>query len=128
MSFSGLNGPPGALNCVPRRSLPKRRLVVFRLSLAEVSFKALVVGIQKIFIYLWTSPYPTDLWMIGNVAMGLMDLFYGVNKGRDVIKFIDEFIPRLKDLEKQNNKLKAEMMRSPRFKGKKIISTPHNTV
>jgi hypothetical protein len=38
--------------------LPKRRLVVFRLSLAEVSFKALVVGIQKIFIYLLTSPCP----------------------------------------------------------------------
>lgn len=58
----------------------------------------------------------TDLWMIGNVVMGLMDLFYGVNKGLDVIKFIDDFIPQLKSLEKQNEKLKQEMMANPRFK------------
>lgn len=59
----------------------------------------------------------TDLWMIGNVSMGLMDLFYGVNKEYDVIKFIDDFIPRLKSLEKQNDKLKNEMTQSDRFKG-----------
>ncbi|MBU0478563.1 hypothetical protein KKC91_08355 [bacterium] len=52
----------------------------------------------------------TDLWMIGNVVMDLMDLFYNVNKERDVIKFIDDFIPRLKSLKKQNDKLKQEMM------------------
>lgn len=57
-----------------------------------------------------------DLWMIGNVAMGLMDLFYGINKGHDTIKFIDDFIPRLKSLEKQNEKLKQEIMASPYFK------------
>lgn len=56
----------------------------------------------------------TDLWMIGNVAMGLMDLFYGVNKERSVIKFANGFIPRLKELEKQNHKLKNEMMLSDR--------------
>lgn len=57
-----------------------------------------------------------DLWMIGNIIMGLMDLFYGVNKDRNVIKFADDFIPRLKALEKQNDKLKNEMMQSDRFK------------
>lgn len=50
-----------------------------------------------------------DLWMIGNVAMGLMYLFYGINKNHGVIKFIDDFIPRLKDLENQNHKLKIEL-------------------
>ena len=58
----------------------------------------------------------TDLWMIGNVIMGLMDLFYGVNKNLDVLKFADGFIPRLKTLEKQNDKLKNEMMQSDRYK------------
>jgi len=62
----------------------------------------------------------TDLWMIGNIAMGLMDLFSGVNKNLGVVKFIDEFIPRLKSLEAQNHKLKDELMKNPRFKKEKI--------
>ena len=58
----------------------------------------------------------TDLWQIGNIAMGLMDLFYGVNKNLDVIKFVDDFIPRLKALETENHRLKAEMMSTERYK------------
>lgn len=58
----------------------------------------------------------TGLWQIGNIAMGLMDLFYGVNKNLNVVKFIDNFIPRLKKLESDNNRLKTEMMKSKRFK------------
>jgi len=58
----------------------------------------------------------TDLWQIGNVAMGLMDLFYGVNKNLDVIKFVDDFIPRLRSLETENHRLKAEMMSTERYK------------
>lgn len=58
----------------------------------------------------------TDLWQIGNIAMGLMDLFYGVNKDLDVIKFIDDFVPRLKTLEVENHRLRAEMMNTERFK------------
>lgn len=58
----------------------------------------------------------TDLWQIGNIAMGLMDLFYGVNKNLNVVKFVDDFIPRLKKLESDNNQLKTEMMESKRFK------------
>jgi hypothetical protein len=52
----------------------------------------------------------TDLWQIANIAMGLMDLFYGVNKNLNAIKFVPDFIPRLKKLEAENHKLKAEMM------------------
>ena len=58
----------------------------------------------------------TDLWQIGNIAMGLMDLFYGVNKDIKVIKFVDDFVPRLKALEAENHRLKAEMMSTDRFK------------
>ncbi len=58
----------------------------------------------------------TDLWQIGNIIMGLTDLFFGVNKDLDVIKFTDDFVPRLKDLEKENHRLKAMMMETDRFK------------
>lgn len=56
-----------------------------------------------------------DLWQMANIAMGLMDLFYGVNKSIGVIKFVDDFIPRLKALEAENLRLKTEMMSSQRF-------------
>ncbi len=52
----------------------------------------------------------TDLWQIGNIAMGLMDLFYGVNKNLNAIKFVDDFMFRLKKLEVENHKLKNEMI------------------
>jgi len=58
----------------------------------------------------------TDLWQTGNIAMGLMDLFYGVNKELGVIKFVDDFISRLKTLEAENHRLKAELMNNKRFK------------
>lgn len=58
----------------------------------------------------------TDLWQIGNIAMGLMDLFYGVNKDLGVIKFVGDFVARLKTLEVENHRLKAEMMKTDRYK------------
>lgn len=61
----------------------------------------------------------TDLWMIANVTMGIMDLFYGVNKDRNVLKFIDQFSSRLKALEEENHKLKALMMETDRYKAVK---------
>ncbi len=57
----------------------------------------------------------TDLWQIGNIAMGLLDLFYGVNQNLGVLKFVDDFAPRLKALEAENHRLKAEMMATDRF-------------
>ena len=51
----------------------------------------------------------TDLWMIGNISLGLMDLFYGVNKSVNTITFSETFIRRLKDLEANNHKIKAEL-------------------
>ncbi|HSD91661.1 MAG TPA: hypothetical protein VLB11_01370 [Methyloceanibacter sp.] len=57
-----------------------------------------------------------DLWMIGNIAVGLMDLFYGVNQGRDVIKLVDDFAPRLEKLWNTNKALHAEMTASERYK------------
>ncbi len=65
----------------------------------------------------------TNLWQIANIIMGLTDLLYGVNKSLGVIKFTDDFIPRLKALEVQNHKLKAEMMATDRYKNaQKLIA------
>ena len=58
----------------------------------------------------------TDLWFVANTALGLLDLFYGVNKQYNVFKFIDDFDAKFKQLVDQNNKLKAEMMNTERFK------------
>lgn len=57
----------------------------------------------------------TDLWFIANIALGLLDLFYGINKKYKVFKFVDDFMPRFKNLVKQNNGLKLEMMKNPRI-------------
>ena len=54
--------------------------------------------------------------------MGLIDLFYGVNKGRDVIKFVDDFVPRLKKLEAENHCLKAKMMKHERYRRAQRLS------
>ena len=58
----------------------------------------------------------SDLWFIANIALGLMDLFYGVNQQYRVFQLIDDFNAKFKQLLDQNNKLKSEMMQYPRFK------------
>lgn len=58
----------------------------------------------------------TNLWAVGNIIMGLMDLFYGVAKDHGGIVFADDFIQRLKTLETENHRLKAEMMETERYK------------
>ncbi len=56
------------------------------------------------------------LWHGANIAMVLLDLFYGVNEKYQVIQFADDFISKFQSLVEQNNKLKVEMMSSERFK------------
>jgi hypothetical protein len=57
-----------------------------------------------------------SLWNIANFAIGALDLFYGVNKDYSLITFSKDFEKRLGDLEKENIRLKEEMMQHPRFK------------
>lgn len=56
-----------------------------------------------------------DFFMVGNIALGLLDLFYGINKSCNQMTFIDDFVPCLKALEKINQELKAEAEKHPRF-------------
>jgi hypothetical protein len=57
----------------------------------------------------------TDLWTIGGVALGLMDLFYGVNAQYKVMEFIDRFRDQFGMLADQNRAIQNEMQSSERF-------------
>ncbi len=58
----------------------------------------------------------TELWRIGNIAISLLDLFFGVNQSVGSIKFVDDFSERLGILVERSNALRAEMMATERFK------------
>lgn len=49
----------------------------------------------------------TALWQTANIALGIMDLFYGVNKDIGALKFIDNFEKQLHELELENQQIKA---------------------
>jgi hypothetical protein len=51
-----------------------------------------------------------DIWLIANVARGIMDLFYGVNQTLGVIKLQDTWIERYRALCTENDRLKAEWL------------------
>ena len=57
-----------------------------------------------------------DLWSIANIAMGLMDLFYGINENYNRVTFSDSFVGELQALDKENARLKKIMMDTPNFK------------
>ena len=57
-----------------------------------------------------------DLWQIANVALGIMDLFYGVNQKLNVIKLQDGWSDEFQALAAENEQLKAEMLAHERFK------------
>jgi hypothetical protein len=58
----------------------------------------------------------TDLWMIGHAGLTLMYFFHEINQGRNVIKFVDNFLPVIEKLRADSNALRAEMMATERFK------------
>ena len=58
----------------------------------------------------------TDLWFVANTVLGLLDLFYGVNQQYKVFQLADDFDTKFKQLVAENNRLKAEMMSTDRFK------------
>jgi hypothetical protein len=57
-----------------------------------------------------------DLWHTGSIALTLMDLFYGVNQGRNVLDFFDDFPVHIDRLARENNALLDEMKATDRFK------------
>lgn len=57
-----------------------------------------------------------DFWVIGNVAMLLVDLFYGVNKDYKVLTFAEDFVGNLQSFETENKRLKELQMQTNKFK------------
>ena len=58
----------------------------------------------------------TDLWQSAAVALELMDLFYGVNRGRDVITFHADFARYMERLTRMTHTLLDEQKASERYK------------
>ena len=55
-----------------------------------------------------------DLWLVSSIAVTLMDLFYGVNNGRNVITFMDRFPEFHRRLESDTEALRQEIMATER--------------
>lgn len=58
----------------------------------------------------------TNLWFAANIAMGLVDLFFGINSNYGGIKFKQDFVTQLKRLAAENDELKTEQMETDRYK------------
>jgi hypothetical protein len=58
----------------------------------------------------------TELWRVGNVAISLLDLFYGINQSVGSIKFVDDFSQRFGALVSGSRALHAEMTSTDRYK------------
>jgi hypothetical protein len=57
----------------------------------------------------------TDLWQIANVALGIMDLFYGVNQKFGAIQLQDDWCDKFQALVNENDRLKTEMLAHERL-------------
>jgi len=57
----------------------------------------------------------TDFWLTENIAIGLLDMFYGINKDYKVLTFSSDFVPKLLELQEINNRIKAKVMDSEKF-------------
>jgi hypothetical protein len=57
-----------------------------------------------------------DLWQAGSIALTLLDFFYGVNQGRNVIEFCPGFARYVERLAKDNETLISELKSTDRFK------------
>jgi hypothetical protein len=57
-----------------------------------------------------------DLWLASAVALEMMDLFYGVNSGRNVIEFMPNFPEFIARLESDTTTLLAERKAADRYK------------
>lgn len=57
----------------------------------------------------------TDFWLIGNVTIGLLDMFYGINQDCGVLTLSTDFVPRLLELQEVNNQIKAKIVATEKF-------------
>lgn len=58
----------------------------------------------------------TDLWRIGQVALAILDLYFGVNLDHRAIKFVPDFESQIRSLDGQSRSLRDEMMATDAYK------------
>ena len=58
----------------------------------------------------------TDLYRVADIAVALLDLFFGVNQSYGSVKFVDDFVPRFEELVSVVQSLHAEMISHERYK------------
>jgi hypothetical protein len=58
----------------------------------------------------------TDLWHVGNIALTLMHLFYGVNENLKVFVLHTTWLHKVRALADESERLKAEMLGHKRFR------------
>ncbi len=69
-----------------------------------------------------------DLWIIANSAIGLLDLFYGLNQKYEVFELSDNFMEKFITIRDENITLKEQVMVSDRFlKAKKMAEESLNS-
>jgi hypothetical protein len=66
-----------------------------------------------------------DLWLAASIALDLMNLFYGVNVGRNVIEFIPNFPAFLGQLQSDTETVRAEMMTTARYQAAMARAAAH---
>jgi hypothetical protein len=57
-----------------------------------------------------------DLWRACSIGLPLVDLFYGVNQGRDVVSFIPNFALGVQQFARRTDALQAQLKETDRYK------------
>jgi hypothetical protein len=57
-----------------------------------------------------------DLWLMGSIALTLVDFFYGVNQALNVIEFCPDFARHVHQMAQENEALLADIKSTDRFK------------
>jgi len=113
--------PDGSKNIKSIKDLINASTVHTNLAFTGSNFREKDGGVSSPF-FDFEDPYfvKTDLWRIGNIAISLLDLFYGVNQNLNVIKFVDDFHDRFDALVAQSKEIHAEMTATDRYKAAAI--------
>jgi hypothetical protein len=57
-----------------------------------------------------------DLWLMGSIALTLVDFFYGVNQRVNVIEFCPDFTRYVQQMVQENEALMTDIKSTDRFK------------
>ena len=111
------NYPDGSKNIKSIKDLINASTAHANLAFTGSNFKETGGGISSPFFDFEDAYFvKSDLWRIGNIAISLLDLYYGVNRDLNVIKLVDDFHDRFDALVAQSRTIHAEMTSTERFK------------